>query len=991
MPTYPARLILRCCLALWIAISIHALAGATPLGPQDPANLQRELDGERHEADRLRRRGETAKALRSLTEILNDDPTDARARLLRARVRIDECDWEAARKDCSRGLVDAASSKDSAARSWEASGVRQLAWLELTLGRAPQAREITDAHMAALAPEHDPRDAWLLARVATAAGERDKARALLESGAAGGGENSWEELLAKARCERALGKLEAASRSLVEADRVATAGEGVEPDVVAELAAVYFEADGEIAHPEAKGRSPGELLKQALTINPRHESATLGLFELNRFNWNRQSRSPTEILSEWLRLRPASIEGLLIGASADLDDGQLVSARERIAQLEKLAAGRRELRTLQAALAWIEHRESDARKLLDLLAQQDAGDGRPEREVGRTLCELYRFAESLDFLERAVKRDPADYEAWSQLGRARANTGDEDAAIVALDKATELAAGRQSAWRFNTSKVLARIQNKFVRLRAGDHTFRWAPDAASVLETYLVPFYANARESLAVRYGFTPGPVQIEVFEKHGDFSVRSTGFEGFPALGVCFGPVVTAVSPVSELRGTFSWARTSFHEFTHVIHLGLSHNRCPRWITEGLATWEEVNREPSWTRNMRRELIDSRASGELIGVRDLNRAFRGPRILFAYYQSGLWCQMMIERHGFASMVHLLEAFDRGLDLDGALALVFKATPEELDRRFEEFVDREVGALRIEPRWSPGRLAKLQLDLASKPPAGGAERARWIEDNVTLAFGRWQSGARVDAEQALRRLDEANALPARASFLRGEIAMAGADVEAASARWREGLAAGGEDFRVRFALGSLALKANDLQLAEEHFKAAEQDFPGYDDHEMSAELALADLYKQSGRPDDAQAARSRWLRWNSGEYEPRMGVAAWHAKAERWAQAERLYSEANDIDPFRRQLHTKWAEVLVKLGRHADALREYEVSALVPPELDADKPKALSREERAELLAQQANCLIELGRFEDALARIGQALDLDGACESAKAARARLP
>jgi hypothetical protein len=91
----------------------------------------------------------------------------------------------------------------------------------------------------------------------------------------------------------------------------------------------------------------------------------------------------------------------------------------------------------------------------------------------------------------------------------------------------------------------------------------------------------------------------------------------------VCFGPVVTAVSPLAEMRGTFSWARTSFHEFTHVIHLGLSHNRCPRWITEGIATWEEVHKNPSWSRNMRRELVDALANEQIIPVRELNGAFR--------------------------------------------------------------------------------------------------------------------------------------------------------------------------------------------------------------------------------------------------------------------------------------------------------------------------------------------------------------------------------
>ena len=839
------------CIALALLSASPLPCAARSHALQGDEELERELAAERLEADRLRRRGETAKALRSLGQLLSEDAKDAHSRLLRARVRADETDWDLAREEWVRGLSDAAAVAGADALAWRAAGVRELAQLELTLGLPAEARKVLQSHAALLSPELEPRDAWILARCAAALGEREAARALLEQGASNVLAATWEQLLAKARCERALGGLEASSRSLVEADRLAAAADRPEPDVLAELASVYLEADGEIEHPEAKGRAPGVLLRQALEINPRHEAASLGLFELNRFNWNRQSRSPNEILGELLRTRPNSVEGLLIGASSDLDDGQLPAARDKLARLKQLAPDRRELRTLEAALAWIEHREQDARSMLDLLQAQDPGDSRPEREVGRTLCELYRFSEGLSFLERAVKIAPSDYEAWTQLGRAQANTGNEVAAIASLAKANEFAAGRQNAWRFNTAKVLERIHSTFVPLRRAELSFAWAPDAAAVLETYLVPFYADAREALAERYGFTPGPVQIEVFERHRDFSVRSTGFEGFPALGVCFGPVVTAVSPVSELRGTFSWARTSFHEFTHVIHLGLSHNRCPRWITEGLATWEEVNRRPSWTRNMRRELLDARASGEVIGVRDLNRAFRGPRILFAYYQSGLWCQMMIERYGFPKLVHLLEAFDRGLDLDQALGEVFNATPEELDERFAQFVDLQLAPLHIEPRWSPTRLARLQLELEPKPPENAAARERWVDATVSLAVGRWQNGSRVDAEQMLRRLDGAGAKSPRALFLRGEIALATLDKAQAKALWREGLDLGGEDFRVRFALARMAQDEGDFKAAEMHYLAAEKAFPGYDEGPLSAELALAALYKKTDRPDDA--------------------------------------------------------------------------------------------------------------------------------------------
>ena len=456
----------------------------------------------------------------------------------------------------------------------------------------------------------------------------------------------------------------------------------------------------------------------------------MGLFRLRRVNWRKSREPASQLLARAIEEHPRSVEVLLVACAYDLEDGKLRAVRARLRELGELAGGRREVQTLRAALAWVEHRREDCEALLAELAAGDPGDGRPEREVGRHLVELYRFAEGVPFLERAVAREDSDYEAWTQLGRALSNSGDEDGARAALAKAKKTAGLRQDAWRQNTSMVLERMAREQMVSEHGDLSFAWASDAAAVFEVYLVPFYVEAREELAVRYGYTPPPVRIEVFRKLGDFSVRSTGFEGFPALGVCFGPVVTSVSPLSAMRGRFSWARTAFHEFTHVIHLGLSSNRCPRWITEGIATWEEVHREPSWTRNLRRELVDSRANGDLIGVRELNRAFRGPRILFGYYQGGLLVEMLVRDHGFRPLVRILEAFNRGRDLDGAFSEVFDATPEEIDRRFEVFVDEKIAGLEIEPRWTGRTLVRLRLETPRAAPAGGAARLVW-QDSLT--------------------------------------------------------------------------------------------------------------------------------------------------------------------------------------------------------------------------------------------------------------------
>jgi tetratricopeptide (TPR) repeat protein len=962
-------------LAAFAALSAVSLAPAASYpraaGAQD--ELEGAADLEREEAANWLRRGDWRRAQKRLDELLEAGAADPASRALYAQCRARAGDWTAALEAGARALAEA----EGAPAEVRAECARTLAALLIEVGRAREALETLRGE-AAVDPGKDARDAWALGSALRAAGQREAAAHAFEQGARHERGESWPRLLARARCERALGSLQRASRTLVQADESAELAGGREPDVLAELASVYFEADAELDHAEAKPRSPGELYRAALAIDETHEAASVGLFELGRANWNRQRDPPHAILERFLAARPRAIAALVAGASSDVDDGKLASARERLARLREIAPGRRDVRSLEAAVAWIENRRGEAEVILSALASEDPRDGAPRRDLGAHLCELYRFAEAVPHLRAAVERDPGDWNAWADLGRALANTGAEEEGLAALEKSEELAAGRQHPWRRNTILVLRKMRRDLtVERGASELSYSWSPEAAEVLRAYWMPFYESARAELAARYGYTPGPVQIEVFGEHSDFSVRSTGFVGFPALGVCFGPVVTAVSPLSELRGKFSWARTSFHEFTHVVHLGLSHNRCPRWVTEGLATWEEEEKNLSWSRNLRRELVDALANRDLIPVRELNRAFRGSRILFGYYQGGLLCRMLIEERGFSPMVRLLEAFDRGADLDGALSAVFGSSPEEVDRRFESYVRAKTASLAIEPRWSRETVVREKFSLASEPPPAPDARRDWGERWCTVARGLWQSGQKVDAEQALRNLDRAGLAPPRASFLRAELALAAGERDRARELFERGIADGGEEFHARMALGRLAMDAEDWPRAEEHFRAAERDFPGFPEPELSAELALAQVYGELDRRDDVQRARERWLAFNSDEVELRLRVARWHDEAGRLSDAARLLDECNQVDPFRRALHEQWADVLARDGRHLEAAREFRVARLVPPELDLDRPEPLTDSERAELLGLEARELAAAGKIEEALGVAKEALELD--------------
>ncbi|MFT4709373.1 MAG: putative Zn-dependent protease [Planctomycetota bacterium] len=896
--------------------------------------LEELLAEERDEADRLRRRGRIAEARRLLTVHLDDDPDDWRSRAQRALCYRDEGDWDRAESELLRAL-DAGQNGDAPAQELQLLQM-DLAESLIQRGRADEALERLFAGDSGLKPIEPARQGYLAGMANLELGDRQAARDAFQSVVFLGAERmDWKQLLYRAKCEHAIGQLESATESLVAADALAAAGAGIEASVLVELADIYFEADGEVAKSGSSSRLPSALYREALELNPNHAGALLGQYELHKLNW-RRNRSARSFLEELLNATPESMDGLLALTHSHLEQGELVAARKRLAKLEQLAPNRRDVRALRACLRYIEDKPKETQAVLAELAKSAPWDSSPERRLGTILVALYRFADALPFLEAAILRDPADWRALSLLGEALANTGDEKRALEMLVRSEDLAEGRQDAWRNNMKLVLGRIAGFASTTGPGELSYAWPAEGSEVLERVLPAFYAESREDLSARYGFTPGPTLIEVFDRHRDFSVRSTGFEGFPALGVCFGPVVTALSPNCEMRGQFSWAETSYHEFSHVIHLGLTSNRCPRWITEGLATWEEEQRDRSWIRPLRRELVDSFASNRIIGVRDLNRAFSGPRIIWAYYQGGLMCDLMIDDYGFPAMVRLLEAFNEGKDLDGALDAAYGLTPEQLDALFLERVEQLVVDLHVEPRHDPNGIRLMRLGLERSAPSDSAELAAWSQDWCSVAWSAWQGGRSLDAEEALRVLGDLRDELPRALFLRAEIALRGGDVEEAEALYRSGFERGGEDYRARMALANLALRSGKRAEVESLLLAAEHAFPGWEDASFSAELHLVDFYKDEEETDKAMAALERWLAWNSGEDVRRLEVANWQLDRGDYEGALKMFTSAVEVDPFRASAHQGQGEALLALKRFDEAAYALETALLVPVHLDAD-------------------------------------------------------
>ena len=89
-------------------------------------------------------------------------------------------------------------------------------------------------------------------------------------------------------------------------------------------------------------------------------------------------------------------------------------------------------------------------------------------------------------------------------------------------------------------------------------------------------------------------PVIVEIFPAKKEFAVRTFGLPGADGfLGVCFGRVVTANSPASQGEHPSNWEAVLWHEYCHVVTLNKTHNKMPRWLSEGISVYEEGRARP--------------------------------------------------------------------------------------------------------------------------------------------------------------------------------------------------------------------------------------------------------------------------------------------------------------------------------------------------------------------------------------------------------------
>ena len=368
--------------------------------------------------------------------------------------------------------------------------------------------------------------------------------------------------------------------------------------------------------------------------------------------------------------------------------------------------------------------------------------------IGRKLSEKYRFAEGAAAQKRALEFEPEYEPARRQLAEDLLRLGRDDegwalAESVHKDDAYDVTA-------YNLS-VLHDQMVKYQTLTNAHFIIHMSTNEAGLYGDLVLDLLSRARETLCKKYGVElMQPTAVEIFPEQKDFAVRTFGMPGNPGyLGVCFGSVITANSPASQMPNPANWEDVLWHEFCHVVTLTATKNRMPRWLSEGISVYEERQANPAWGEKMDLAYRDMILKGDLTPLGELSGAFLSPsnsvHLQFAYYESSLVVEFIVQKFGFDTLKKILGDLGDGEEVNKSIARRTATALPEMEKQFAAFVRTQAEQLapgvdlaplpdrREEPEFTAWKLAHpknfyLQMQTAVK----AMDATNWAEAEPLL-------------------------------------------------------------------------------------------------------------------------------------------------------------------------------------------------------------------------------------------------------------------
>jgi tetratricopeptide (TPR) repeat protein len=441
---------------------------------------------------------------------------------------------------------------------------------------------------------------------------------------------------------------------------------------------------GELFLEKFNGTDARTAFESVLAQNPNQPRALLGLARAKDFDGE---RGVPDLVEAALKVAPDFVEARAFRSSLFLSLEDAPSARTEAAAA--LVVNPTSVEAL-GALAAAEYVARDMPAFTETRAKAQSlfpKSGEVLVTVSEAAARNRLYREASQLAAEALTLDANSWGALASLGQNQLRLGEIEAARKSLERSFTL--DPYNVWVKNTLDLMDTFANySVIDTEGGRFKLFLDRKEAGLLAPTMTALAEEAMGKLSARYGYSPkGAIRIEAYPSHADFSVRTVGLAGLGALGVCFGPVVAIDSPQARDRGSFNWGSTLWHELAHVVTLGASSNRVPRWLTEGISVHEERRARPGWGDDLSLEFLIAYKNGELLPLQDLNSGFVRPKrpeqVGLSYYQASLVVEHIEGRHGVEGLRRLLQAFGSGATAEKAFESALGRSIADVDTEFQ--------------------------------------------------------------------------------------------------------------------------------------------------------------------------------------------------------------------------------------------------------------------------------------------------------------------
>jgi tetratricopeptide (TPR) repeat protein len=496
-------------------------------------------------------------------------------------------------------------------------------------------------------------------------------------------------------------------------------------------------ASGELALEKNDFALAAELFERATKLAPDEPDAQLGLARAFAPSDPKLSQDAIEAA---LAINPRHVDSLLFLADDHVDSERYSQAREILDRVRQINPEHPLHWAYRAVLAHLNNEPDEENECRRAALRSWPTNPAVDHLIGSKLSQKYRFAEGARCQRQALQFDPDFLPAKIQLAQDLLRLGDE---ADGWPLATEVYDKDGYNVLAHNLVTLHDSLEGFRTLEGDGFLVRMDARESEIYGPRVLDLLKRASKRLCEKYDVTiDEPVLVELFPRQQDFAIRTFGLPGGAGfLGVCFGRVITANSPASQGEHPTNWEATLWHEFCHVVTLHKTANKMPRWLSEGISVYEERQADPTWGQTINPRYREMMLGDDLTPVSRLSGAFLHPptplHLQFAYYESSLVVEFLIEKHGLATLKRILVDLGAGMPINDSLGR-YAGSLEALDREFAAFAVARAEQTAPKADWSEAKL-----------PAGAGSKAvaAWLKEHPNNYRGLARLATQLMAEK----------------------------------------------------------------------------------------------------------------------------------------------------------------------------------------------------------------------------------------------------